>query len=123
MPHISLSCRLIGTHLRSGWNSRSFTRPSSFFIFSSWSLQAACRPWRFVLFFLFAFLYYPLNHDAYVIFVYPFAMLCLFVSRLRTLFLVLITMMAGVVAETWYLGRPFAAAESLFLYCVIIWAQ
>jgi two-component system sensor histidine kinase DesK len=74
----------------------------------------------FVLFFLFAFLYYPLNHDAYVIFVYPFAMLCLFVSRLRTLFLVLITMMAGVVMETWYLGRPFAAAESLLLYCVII---
>src|ERR1700723_4112581 len=44
----------------------------------------------FVLFFLHAFLYYSLNHDAYVIFVYPFAMLCLFVSRLRTLFLVLI---------------------------------
>ncbi len=74
----------------------------------------------FVLFFLFAFLYYPLNHDAYVIFVYPFAMLCLFVSRLRTLFLLLIAMMAGVVVETWYLGRAFAAAESLFLYCVII---
>ena len=74
----------------------------------------------FVLFFLFAFLYYPLNHEAYVIFVYPFAMLCLFVSRLRTLFLVLITMMAGVVAETRYLGRAFAIAESVFFYCVII---
>jgi two-component system, NarL family, sensor histidine kinase DesK len=73
----------------------------------------------FVLFFLFAFLYYPLNHEAYVIFVYPFAMLCLFVSRLRTLFLVLITMMAGVSAETRYLGRPFAMAESVFFYCVI----
>ena len=73
----------------------------------------------FVLFFLFAFLYYPLNHEAYVIFVYPFAMLCLFVRRLRTLFVVLITMMAGVVAETRYLGRPFATAESAFFYCVI----
>jgi two-component system sensor histidine kinase DesK len=74
----------------------------------------------FVLFFLVAFLYYPLNRDAYVIFVYPFAMLCLFVSRLRTLVLALITMVAGVVVETRYLGGPFAAAESLFLYCVII---
>jgi two-component system sensor histidine kinase DesK len=74
----------------------------------------------FVLFFLIAFLYYPLNQEAYVIFVYPFAMLCLFLSRLRTLFLVLIAMMAGVVVETRYLGRPFATAESVLFFCVII---
>jgi two-component system, NarL family, sensor histidine kinase DesK len=73
----------------------------------------------FVLFFLFAFLYYPLNQDAYIIFVYPFAALCLFLTRLRTLFLVLIAMMAGVVMETWYLGRPFGIAETVLLYCVI----
>jgi two-component system, NarL family, sensor histidine kinase DesK len=47
-------------------------------------------------------------------------MLCLFLSRLRTLFLVLIAMMAGVVAETGYLGRPFATAESVLFLCVII---
>jgi two-component system sensor histidine kinase DesK len=73
----------------------------------------------FVLFFLLVFLYYPLNQEAEVIFVYPFAVLCLFLTRLRTLFLVLIAMMAGVVAETRYLGRPFATAESVLLYCVI----
>ena len=73
----------------------------------------------FVLFFLIVFLYYPLNQDAYVIFVYPFAVLCLFLTRLRTLFLVLIAMMAGVVVETRYLGRPFATAESVLFYCVI----
>ncbi|MGB6745505.1 MAG: sensor histidine kinase [Terracidiphilus sp.] len=73
----------------------------------------------FLLFFLIAFLYYPLNPEAYVIFVYPFAMLCLFFSRLRTLFLVLIVMMAGVVAETRYLGHSYGTAESVFLYCVI----
>ena len=73
----------------------------------------------FVLLFLFTFLYYPLNAEAYPIFAYPFAMLCLFLSRLRTLFLVLMTMMVGVVAETRYLDRPFAIAESVLLYCVI----
>jgi two-component system sensor histidine kinase DesK len=73
----------------------------------------------FVLFFLVVFLYYPLNQEADVIFVYPFAVLCLFLTRLRTLFLVLIAMMAGVVAETRYLGRPFATADSVLLYCVI----
>ncbi|HUB80284.1 MAG TPA: sensor histidine kinase [Bryobacteraceae bacterium] len=73
----------------------------------------------FVLFFLIAFLYYPLNPEAYAMFAYPFAILCLFLSRLRTLFLVLIMMMVGVVAETRYLGRPFATAESVLLYCVI----
>jgi len=73
----------------------------------------------FVLFFLVVFLYYPLNQDAYVMFVYPFAVLCLFLIRLPTVFLVLIAMMAGVVAETRYLGQPFATAESVLLYCVI----
>jgi len=73
----------------------------------------------FVLFFLLVFLYYPLNQDAYVMFVYPFAVLCLFLTRLRTVFLVLIAMMAAVVAETRYLGCPFATAESVLLYCVI----
>ena len=73
----------------------------------------------FVLFFLFVFAYYPLNQDAYIILVYPFAVLCLFVTRLRTLFLVLIAMMAGVVMETRYLGRPFGTVESVLLYCVI----
>jgi two-component system, NarL family, sensor histidine kinase DesK len=73
----------------------------------------------FVLFFLVVFLYYPLNQEAYVILVYPFAVLCLFLTRLRTLLLVLIAMMAGVVAETRYLGRPFATVDSVLLYCVI----
>lgn len=73
----------------------------------------------FALFFLIPFLYYPLNHDANVIFVYPFAMLCLFVTRLRTLFVVLVAMMAGVAVETWYLGRPLDAAEGVLMYCVI----
>jgi two-component system, NarL family, sensor histidine kinase DesK len=74
----------------------------------------------FGLFFLLAFLYYPLNQQGYAVFVYPFAMLCLSLSRLRTLFLVLTAMMAGVVAETRYLGRPFATAEDVLFYCVII---
>jgi two-component system, NarL family, sensor histidine kinase DesK len=73
----------------------------------------------FVLFFLFVFLYYPLNQQAYVLFVYPFAVLCLFLSRLPTVFLVLGAMMIGVVAETRYLGRPYATAESVLFYCVI----
>jgi two-component system, NarL family, sensor histidine kinase DesK len=73
----------------------------------------------FVLFFLLVFLYYPLNQDADVIFVYPFAVLCLFVSRLRTLLLVLIAMMAAVVTETRYLGRPLATGETVLLYCAI----
>ncbi len=73
----------------------------------------------FVLFFLIAFLYYPLNQETYGVFVYPFAMLCLLLSRLRTLFLVLIAMMGGVVAETLYLGRPFVIAESVLFLCVI----
>jgi two-component system, NarL family, sensor histidine kinase DesK len=73
----------------------------------------------FVAFFLIVFLYYPLNQDAYVILVYPFAVLCLFVTRLRTLFLALIAMIAGVVVETQYLGRALATAESVLLYCAI----
>jgi two-component system, NarL family, sensor histidine kinase DesK len=74
----------------------------------------------FVLFFLVAFLYYQLSQEAYAIFVYPFAVLCLYLTRLRTLFLVLIAMMAGVVAEIRYLGRPFATAEGVLFLCVII---
>ena len=74
----------------------------------------------FVLFFLFIFLYYPLNQQAYVLFVYPFATLCFFLTRLRTLFLVLIAMIAGVVAETLYLGRPSYTAESVLLLCVLL---
>jgi two-component system, NarL family, sensor histidine kinase DesK len=73
----------------------------------------------FVLFFLVVFLYYPLNQEANVIFVYPFALLCLFLTRLRSLFLVLIAMMAGVVAETRYLGHPFTTADTVLLYCVL----
>jgi two-component system sensor histidine kinase DesK len=73
----------------------------------------------FVLFFLHAFLYYARSEEAYGVFVYPFAMLCLFVTRLRTLILVLIAMMAGVVAETLSLGRPFATAENALFLCVI----
>jgi len=73
----------------------------------------------FVLFFITVFLYYPLNQDAYVVLVYPFAVLCFFATRLRTLFLVLLAMMAGVVVETRYLGRPFATSESVLLYCAI----
>src|SRR5580698_8957843 len=74
----------------------------------------------FVLFFLIAFLYYPFNREAYVIFVYPFAMLCLFLSRLRTLFLVLAAMMVGVVVEIRYLDRPVSTADSVLFFCVII---
>jgi two-component system, NarL family, sensor histidine kinase DesK len=73
----------------------------------------------FALFFLGAFLYYPLNQNAYVIFVYPFAMLCLILDRLRSLFLVLTVMMALVVAETRYFGRSFETAEDVLFYCVI----
>ncbi|HEY1902283.1 MAG TPA: sensor histidine kinase [Terracidiphilus sp.] len=73
----------------------------------------------FVLFFLSIFLYYPLNPEAYAMFAYPFALLCLFLSRLRTLFLVLAGLMAGVVAEARYLDRHFYTAESVLLYCVI----
>jgi two-component system sensor histidine kinase DesK len=73
----------------------------------------------FVLFFLVPFLYYPLNQDAYVMFVYPFAVLCLFLTRLRTVFLVLLATMAGVAAETRYLGNPFSTAENVLLYCLI----
>ncbi len=71
------------------------------------------------LFFLIVFLYYPLNREAYILFAYPFTVLCLFLTRLRTLFLVLAAMMTGVVAETRYLGHTFATAESVLLLCVI----
>jgi len=74
----------------------------------------------FVLFFLVAFLYYPLNHEAYGMFVYPFAMLCLFLTRLRTVFLVLIAMMVGVVVETRYFSHSYTVADSVLFLCVII---
>jgi two-component system, NarL family, sensor histidine kinase DesK len=74
----------------------------------------------FVLFFLVPFLYYPLNREAAGMFVYPFAMLCLFLNRLRSLFLVLTVMMVGVVAETRYLEHTFATGESILFFCVII---
>ena len=74
----------------------------------------------FVLFFLLAFLYYPVSQQAYAVFVYPFAMLCLYLCRLRTLFLALAAMMVGVVAETRYLGRPFVIAEEILFFCVIV---
>ncbi|HTZ72518.1 MAG TPA: sensor histidine kinase [Candidatus Aquilonibacter sp.] len=77
------------------------------------------RTVAFALFFLFVFLYYPLNQGAYVLFAYPFAMLCFFLTRLRTVFLVLIATMAGVAAETRYLGHSFGTPESVLLYCVI----
>jgi two-component system, NarL family, sensor histidine kinase DesK len=74
----------------------------------------------FALFFLFAFLYYPLNQVAFAVFVYFFAMVCLFVRRLGTLFLVLTALMAGVVAETRYLGHPFTTSEETLFFCVVI---
>lgn len=73
----------------------------------------------FALFFLITFLFYPLNHQAYAMFVYPFAVLSLFLGRLRTLFLVLAAMIAGVAAETRFLGHSFATAESVLLVCII----
>lgn len=74
----------------------------------------------FVLYFLFTFLYFPVNREAAGLFVYPFAMLCLFLTRLRTVFLVLAAMTAAVVAETHYFGHSFAAAEEIVFGCVII---
>lgn len=74
----------------------------------------------FVFFFIFVFLYYPLSQQAYPIFVYPFAVLCLFLTHLRTLFLVLAAMMLAVVTEIHYLGRSFATAEEILFFCVII---
>ncbi len=73
----------------------------------------------FLAFFLVAFLYYTRSEEAYGVFAYPFAMFCLFVTRLRTLFLVLIVMMAGVVAETLYLGRPLSTPDNVLFLCVI----
>jgi two-component system, NarL family, sensor histidine kinase DesK len=73
----------------------------------------------FALFFLVAFAYYSLSEKAYGVFVYPFAMLCLFVTRLRILLLVLVGMMAAIVLEARYLGRSFSTAEEILLLCVI----
>ncbi|MGC2398165.1 MAG: sensor histidine kinase [Acidobacteriaceae bacterium] len=88
--------------------------------FAVFELTGRPQTIAFVLFFLTAFLYYPLNEQAAAIFVYPFVVLCLFHSRLRNLFLVLAALMAGVLAESWYLGRPFATSESILFYCVIL---
>jgi two-component system, NarL family, sensor histidine kinase DesK len=74
----------------------------------------------FCFYFLIAFLYYPFNQQAYAVFVYPFAMLCLFLTRLRTLFLVLAAMMTGILAENRYLGQPLIRAEEILFFCVII---
>jgi two-component system, NarL family, sensor histidine kinase DesK len=74
----------------------------------------------FAFFFVIAFAYYPLNPGGFAIFVYPFATLCLFLHRLRTLFLVLVAMMAAVAVETRLLGRGFETAESVLLCCVIL---
>jgi two-component system, NarL family, sensor histidine kinase DesK len=74
----------------------------------------------FLAFFLIAFLYYPLNPEGYVIFVYPFATLCLFVHRLRTVFVVLIAMMFGVVLENGYLNNPYGNVENVLLFCVLL---
>lgn len=74
----------------------------------------------FVLYFLFAFLYYAVDHSAGAIFVYPFAMLCLFLSRLRTIFLVLAALAAGVMAETRYYGHSLATTDGILLACVIL---
>jgi len=74
----------------------------------------------FVSFFLLPFLYYPFNREAAGMFVFPFAMLCLFVSRLRVLFLVLLVTMGGVTAETRYLEHTFTAAENILFFCVVI---
>jgi two-component system, NarL family, sensor histidine kinase DesK len=74
----------------------------------------------FGVFFLFVFLYYPFNPGVYGVFVYPFAILCLYLTRLRTLFLVLAAMMAGVLAETRYLGLPLITAEETLFFCVVI---
>jgi two-component system, NarL family, sensor histidine kinase DesK len=83
------------------------------------TLTGGRRKAAFALFFLFVFLYYPFNQQADVLFVYPFAMICLFLDRLPTFFMVLAATMAAVVAETRYLGRPDATAESVLFYCVI----
>jgi two-component system, NarL family, sensor histidine kinase DesK len=74
----------------------------------------------FMLYFLFAFLYFPVNREAAGVFVYPFAMLCLFLTRLRVVFLVLAAMMAAVIAETHYFGHSLATAEEILCFCVII---
>lgn len=74
----------------------------------------------FGLFFLFAFLYFPSNQDASAIFIYPFAMLCLYAGRLRTLLLVLAALSAGVAAEARILGHSWATAEAILLACVVI---
>jgi two-component system, NarL family, sensor histidine kinase DesK len=89
-----------------------------FFLTARWTGRR--QTVTFVLYFLFAFLYYPLNQGAYAIFVYPFAMLCLFLRHLSAFFLVLAALTAGVVIETRYFGHSFATAEAIVFCCVII---
>lgn len=74
----------------------------------------------FVLYFLLAFAYYLYNPGAYGVFVYPFAMLCLFLTRLRTLFGVLAAMMAVVAVEARSCGRPWIAVEEILFASVIL---
>jgi two-component system, NarL family, sensor histidine kinase DesK len=74
----------------------------------------------FGLFFVIAFAYYLLNPGGYAIFIYPFATLCLFLHRLRTVFLVLLAMMAGVIVETRSGGHGFDTVENVLLFCVIL---
>jgi two-component system, NarL family, sensor histidine kinase DesK len=74
----------------------------------------------FVLFFLLGFLYYPLNQDTAGVFVYAFAVLSLYIDRFSILFLVLLAMMAGVAAETWYFGFSLVTAEEILLFSVVI---
>ena len=74
----------------------------------------------FGLFFVIAFAYYPLHPGGYAIFIYPFATLCLFLHRLRTVFLVLLAMMAGVIVETRAVGHGFDTVENVLLFCVIL---
>ena len=117
--HAGLSALLCGLD-----EIRGFLRGFPHSVFScSGRLPDAGRQWRLCCSFSSSLLYYPLNQEAYVMFVYPFAVLCLFVTRLRTVFLVLIAMMAGVVAETRYLGRPFGIAENVLLLLRDFWVQ
>ena len=74
----------------------------------------------FVFYFLFAFLYFAVNREATGVFIYPFAMLCLFLTRLRAVFLALSAMTAAVTAETYYFAHSFATAEEVLFFCVII---
>ncbi|HEY6447691.1 MAG TPA: sensor histidine kinase [Acidobacteriaceae bacterium] len=90
------------------------------FFFLAAELSGHRQTVALVLFFLLTFLYYPFSHNAYGVFIYPFAIFCLSVRRLRTLFLVLAGMMAVVLAETRYLGHSWTTAEEILFFSVII---